>query len=49
VIPAEEALAALVGTARSVAVAGTHGKTRPYTTEALTAPASRRPASRAGG
>ena len=50
VVPRKEALAALVGTSRSVAVAGTHGKTTTtvMTTEALTA-AGLSPTGIAGG
>jgi len=50
VVPRKEALAALIGTARSVAVAGTHGKTTTtvMTTEALTA-AGLEPTGIAGG
>jgi UDP-N-acetylmuramate--alanine ligase len=50
VVPRKEALAALIGTARSVAVAGTHGKTTTtvMTTEALTA-AGLAPTGIAGG
>src|SRR6476660_324846 len=50
VVPRKEALAALVGTARSVAVAGTHGKTTTtvMTTEALAA-AGLSPTGIAGG
>jgi UDP-N-acetylmuramate--alanine ligase len=50
VVPRKEALAALIGSARSVAVAGTHGKTTTtvMTTEALTA-AGLRPTGIAGG
>ena len=50
VVPRKEALAALIGSARSVAVAGTHGKTTTtvMTTEALTA-AGLAPTGIAGG
>jgi UDP-N-acetylmuramate--alanine ligase len=50
VVPRKEALAALVGTSRSVAVSGTHGKTTTtvMTTEALTA-AGLSPTGIAGG
>ncbi|MBA3496214.1 MAG: UDP-N-acetylmuramate--L-alanine ligase [Gemmatimonadales bacterium] len=50
VVPRKEALAALIGTARSVAVAGTHGKTTTtvMATEALTA-AGLAPTGIAGG
>jgi UDP-N-acetylmuramate--alanine ligase len=50
VVPRKEALAALIGTARSVAVSGTHGKTTTtvMTTEALTA-AGLSPTGIAGG
>jgi UDP-N-acetylmuramate--alanine ligase len=50
VVPRKEALAALVGTSRSVAVSGTHGKTTTtvMTTEALTA-AGLAPTGIAGG
>ena len=50
VVPRKQALAALIGTARSVAVAGTHGKTTTtvMTTEALTA-AGLAPTGIAGG
>lgn len=50
VVPRKEALAALIGTARSVAVSGTHGKTTTtvMTTEALTA-AGLAPTGIAGG
>ncbi len=50
VVPRKEALAALIGNARSVAVAGTHGKTTTtvMTTEALTA-AGLAPTGIAGG